>query len=372
MRIAFYGDSNHSRDFMGGAMRRILQKKYGDAGHGYLGLGRPWAWYDHMDVRIDRQASEWFTYNVTSQQLPGDAHYGHGMITVMSLGEGARTWVATADKDAPVGRTATRFDVHFLRGPQLGSFDMIVDGEVKRTVHTRAKEYAAGFAEVELPDAPHKLVLKVGKEGLVRLMGVAVERDPPGIVLDNIGVGMLGAHTMIRTNEQTFRQTIRHRGYDLVMFQLGTMKSPWLFEPNMRKVIARHKAALPGVPLLLMTPPDRVDYVELKKAPPSLNAVCGIIEQMAQELGLAFFDFRKAEGGEGSELRLAKAHMMGDGDNVHMNPKGAKYMGERVVYAIMSGFAAWLASHETAGCEGDAKDDSTLSARSVDGKDHSL
>ena len=41
VRIAVYGDSNMTMDFITGSMRRLLQGKYGDGGHGYVAMGRP-------------------------------------------------------------------------------------------------------------------------------------------------------------------------------------------------------------------------------------------------------------------------------------------------------------------------------------------
>jgi hypothetical protein len=53
LRVAVYGDSNLTMDQMTGQMRRTLQGRYGDAGHGFVALGRPWAHYHHMDVEHD-------------------------------------------------------------------------------------------------------------------------------------------------------------------------------------------------------------------------------------------------------------------------------------------------------------------------------
>src|SRR5262249_27239268 len=50
VRIAVYGDSNLTMDWITGRMRRQLQARYGDAGHGFIALGRPWSHYKHMDV----------------------------------------------------------------------------------------------------------------------------------------------------------------------------------------------------------------------------------------------------------------------------------------------------------------------------------
>ncbi len=50
LRIGVYGDSNLTSDFISGHLRRVLQDRYGDAGHGYISLSRPWGSYRHEDV----------------------------------------------------------------------------------------------------------------------------------------------------------------------------------------------------------------------------------------------------------------------------------------------------------------------------------
>src|SRR5262245_23141258 len=49
-RILHYGDSLLTSDFISGTMRRRMQTKFGDAGHGFILLANPWEWYFHNDV----------------------------------------------------------------------------------------------------------------------------------------------------------------------------------------------------------------------------------------------------------------------------------------------------------------------------------
>jgi hypothetical protein len=56
VRIAVYGDSNMTMDFITGQMRRLFQAKFGDGGHGYVAMARPWGWYRHWvveDLHLD-------------------------------------------------------------------------------------------------------------------------------------------------------------------------------------------------------------------------------------------------------------------------------------------------------------------------------
>src|SRR6202042_932787 len=50
--IVHYGDSPTTADLITGDIRTILQNHYGDAGHGYVLIGKPWAWYQHTGVQL--------------------------------------------------------------------------------------------------------------------------------------------------------------------------------------------------------------------------------------------------------------------------------------------------------------------------------
>src|SRR5260221_3393107 len=46
-RLAMYGDSNHKQDMPEAHLRRALQARFGDAGHGWVPLARP-HWLHHQ------------------------------------------------------------------------------------------------------------------------------------------------------------------------------------------------------------------------------------------------------------------------------------------------------------------------------------
>ncbi|MEI7894548.1 MAG: hypothetical protein WCI05_15745, partial [Myxococcales bacterium] len=190
LRIAVYGDSNGTMDFMTGAMRRALQGKYGDAGHGYVSIGQPWNWYRHRDVKVTLMTGTWESFTVTTKPVL-DGFYGQALIMAESLQNGATAWISTADADAPVGTRATSLEVYFLRGPRGGVFDVMADGVRLATVDTSAKEHAAGFERVSVADGPHKFALVARSTKRVRIFGVVLEREPPSVQVDGLGVGSL-------------------------------------------------------------------------------------------------------------------------------------------------------------------------------------
>ena len=56
-RIIHYGDSPIMGGMLTSTVRRKLQLRFGDAGHGFVLLAKPWGWYQHLGVR--HEASGW-------------------------------------------------------------------------------------------------------------------------------------------------------------------------------------------------------------------------------------------------------------------------------------------------------------------------
>jgi hypothetical protein len=349
VRMVVYGDSNGTMDFMTGEMRRLLQTKYGDAGHGFVATGRPWNWYRHRYVRHDSIKDEWEPFTVTTKPTM-DGYYGFGMIVGESLQTGADTWVETAEDGAPIGTRVASFDISFLKWPRGGPFDVKIDGHLLATVDSHAKKAEAGFFRVDIPDGPHKLDLVARSFRKVRIFGVALGRPGPGVQVDGVGVGSLNCLTMLRDDPEIDRATLARRGYDLVVFHIGsnTFVAGDL-GACMKQVIARQRAALPGVPVLLMTPPDFLGQWHPPKTASWLVQVCESMRGMAKDDGVAFFDFRAAMGGDGSIAKFQDAGMT-QGDYTHFNERGGAYMGDRVVGALLSAFDRYAEAHPRVGC----------------------
>jgi hypothetical protein len=355
VRIGVYGDSNGTMDFMTGEMRRVLQTKYGDAGHGFVAVGRPWNWYRHRWVRHDLQVGEWESNAVTTKPtqdtLTGIGYYGHAMITAQSLQGGAMVWIGTADADAgaPISTRVARFEIYYLKWPRGGPFEAKIDGETRASVDTQADTPGAGFERIEVPDGPHTLTLVAKRSDRpVRFFGVTLTRDPgqadvkPSFQVDGLGVGSLNCLTMTRDDPATNTPTLQRRGYDLVVFHTGSNTFFGDLPACMKKVIDRHKGALPEASYLVMTPPD-------SKESEHIDLTCADLKRSAAENGAAFFDFRAAMGGDGSMATFSKKDMCGDG--LHFNEKGGAYMGDRVLYALWKGLAAYAKAHPRVGCD---------------------
>src|SRR5690606_37395245 len=135
-RMAVWGDSNVASDLVTSVLRLALQKRFGDAGHGYVLLTRTSKRYFHNDVRQIR-ASGWGVSQMTGP-LAADALYGLGATTFRALGKGAFARIGTATHGS-FGRRASRVGVSYLAQPKGAGFEVLVDGETVGTVSAEAE-----------------------------------------------------------------------------------------------------------------------------------------------------------------------------------------------------------------------------------------
>ena len=77
-RIVHYGDSPTTADLITGDARKLLQSRFGDAGHGFCLLGKPWAWYGHNGVDL---SGDGWTIDPASMSKVKDGFYGLGGVT---------------------------------------------------------------------------------------------------------------------------------------------------------------------------------------------------------------------------------------------------------------------------------------------------
>jgi hypothetical protein len=354
VRIAVYGDSNGTMDYITGEMRRLLQTAYGDAGHGFVALARPWPWYHHQYVVADYNRDAWSAFTVTTHPTPAlDPWYGQGLIVAQSKQTGAATWVATAPDGAPIGTRASHFEVWYLAWPPGGAFDMKIDGEVVAGADTHSDgDPHFAFVAADVVDGSHKMMAVTRSAKPVRLLGAVVERDEAGFQVDGLGVGSLNCLCVLRESEALDAEIFAHRPYDLVVFHIGSNTwNPAVMDPVecMKAEIARLRRAMPNVSILIMTPPDWGED-GAKWTPGWLVKAEKQLRRVADEAPAAFFDFRHAMGGEGSMARF-EDHGMTNGDGLHFNQKGGAYVGQRVAGALARAFAAWAHDHPRVGCE---------------------
>lgn len=351
VRIAIYGDSNMTMDFIAGPLRRNLQLEFGDGGHGFIALARPWSHYRHIDV-VQEIGSAFESYAITTKPT-GDGAYGIAGIVSESPSPGSKVRIKTAPESSPVGRSASRFDVFWLKGPRRGAFEVLVDGASYAQLSSEAPERGVGIHRVEVEDGPHAFDSVVRSPQYVRFLGSAVERVKPGVVVDNLGVGAMPTRCITLMDPAIASPILEHRRYDLVILMTGTADIYQTDEAVgfVREVVALHRRANPDVSFLLVAPPDRgVSH--------ALRHLVKIGEQrkaLATEIEVGFWDLLNAMGGPTSMMKFIRKSLALP-DQIHFSEAGGAWVGRRLHQALMRGFEKYVEEHPDAGCGGGSKE----------------
>lgn len=334
VHIIQIGDSHTAGDAITGAWRELLQARWGDGGRGVLAPGRPYAGY--------------FTRGITASMSPGwrvAATFGKGWSgTATPLGLSSYSLTSTAPGAAmglvaDPGRSFDRFVVCVVAGPDTGTLVVSLgDGTIQRLVlvapeptpHCETIRTLVDQTSVTLtaPDAP------------VTIISWAVFNDDGGVALSNLGV--VGAQLLHfgRTDDALLAEELRAYAPDLIVLAFGTNEGfgPWIdtesYETVLRGQIARLQALAPGVPLLMLGPPDALSRSRALRgtakscpgasplfAPPALEAVRQVQRKVAGELDIAWWDWQVSMGGPCSAARWFEAGMMRF-DRVHFRTAG--------------------------------------------------
>ena len=338
--VLHYGDSPTTADLITGDVRAMLQKKFGDAGHGFLLTAKPWAWYQHRGVDISDKG--W-----TTSTAVGKGHedtYGVGGASFEGVA-GASSHITLKDSDQ------RSMEVAYLGRPGGGTVSVAANGVEVGTFSTAAESVAPAWHAVVLPQGTTTVDLKP-VSGAVRLFGETFRASGRGVVYDSLGLN--GASTTVLSNgfnAVAWTAELQHERPGLVIINYGTNESGFgsyvdkYYEPSLRTAIKRIKVALPGVPILVMSPMDRglrsgTDEIQTYDTIPRIVA---IERRVATEQGCAFFDTFDAMGGDGTMARWYTGHpRLVSGDLIHPTPQGAAMVAQLLVKDLMTGYEQYL------------------------------
>lgn len=336
-RVLHYGDSPTTADLITADLREQLQRRFGDAGHGLHLPARPWAWYGHRGVQI--RAKGWRIAPVTQR---GEADGWYGVAGASFTG-----WDGASTEFTLRGRGHERMVVHYARGPGGGLMAVEVEGEEIAAVETGSEVAAPGWWTVALPGGAREVELVV-KRGPVRVFAVSFESSGPGVIYDSLGLNGASAATLVYSqSEAHWAAQLRGVRPSLVVLNYGTNESGFdryvatTYRDDVRKMIQRVKRALPGTPVLVMSPMDRGVRESAGEigTVPALPGLVKIQREVALEEGCAFFNTFASMGGAGTmgkwysiQPRLVSA------DFIHPLPAGGRIVANLLERSLMRGY----------------------------------
>lgn len=352
-RITHYGDSPITNDGITSTVRRLMQEHYGDAGHGFILMDRPWAWYGHQGITFT-SGGDWDN-NPMMGAKENDGEFGLGGVSFRASGPGRYARFAPAS-EGETGKNFSRMEVYYLQQPGGGQFSVDVNNGSAQTVSTGSETTTSGFYEIKASgDGPNTFSVK-SLSGNVRVFGAVIENEGPGVVYDSLGVnGAYAGLLATAMNPEHWAQQLQHRNPNLVIINYGTNESQYAsddqmerYDKDLREVIRRVRAALPNVSILIVSPMDRGKRVAGGRIVtlPSIPKIVEMQQRVAREMGCAFFNTFKAMGGEGTMAKWAagtgKNHLVG-GDLTHPTAEGAEIVGRLIFEGINDSYLKYKA-----------------------------
>jgi lysophospholipase L1-like esterase len=345
VRIGFWGDSNVASDLVTSWLRRKLQGRFGDGGHGFVLPANSDEYYVHNDV--ERSASTGWRVSRIVGPLAVDGLYGLGGASFRSRWSADFVRVATSDRGA-VGGKVSHFGIHYLAHPEGPEVDVIVDGKAQEVIDSRADGARGMVRVVDVADGPHQLELRPRRAGL-RLFGMWLERDGPGVVLDALGLAGAKVRYLSRIERTHFHQQLAFRSPHLWVLNYGVnagqegLQFPMAdYQRTMIEVIRSMQEALPEASCLIVSPNDLAwktpqgDYLS-KQIVADLGATQRAVAAIC---GCAFWDLYQAMGGSGSMGRWIDRELARP-DMLHPTAAGAELLARWLYLALMEGLASY-------------------------------
>jgi lysophospholipase L1-like esterase len=359
-RAGHWGDSVLGVDGITSAIRRRMQARFGDAGHGFHALKQYDASYRQQNVRFSEAGNVRWSSCMIRNRCMDDGRYGYGGVTYWSSG-GAQSEYGTA-REGPVGLSASRFELWYQKQYNGGKVRLRVDGGDEQIIDTalplpegveslpadQRPPAVDAWALIQVPDGPHEFEVRAVGGGPVRAFGVVLERDGPGVTWD--GMALIGSFTsrMGEFDPEHLSSQLDHRELDLMVFTFGgndmsreksdLRRTMDPYVEDYTAVIKLFREARPEAACLIMGP---VDHGERESGAVRSREIVARMTEAQREValahGCAFFDTLAAMGGEGSIARW-KSQGLISGDLAHPTTRGHKLLGSMLVDAVLAGY----------------------------------
>ncbi|MFW5924567.1 MAG: GDSL-type esterase/lipase family protein [Myxococcota bacterium] len=337
VRVLHYGDSNVAADLWTSVARSALQRRFGDGGPGYVvpGFG------SRSDPSLgERKSSGWKARRkgFARDFGPLDGRWG---LAGVAAEAGAGGWVQLKMPPMPQGGV---LEVHALGQPRGGRLEVRIDGGEPTTIATKTSQHDLIRRRFHLAPGGHTARVRVGGPRPVRLLGVAVELDGPGVVYDVLGINGHRASAILDWDEDLLRAQLEHRRPDLVVLGYGGNEAldPQLdleiYERKLEQVVGRMQRLVGNADLLLVAP------LPMCPARPRVAKVAAVQRRIARRAAIGFWDSSRLSGPDASlcSWRHRRPPLI-SGDGMHLSKKGYGIVGEQFTEALLRPMAGRLA-----------------------------
>ena len=340
IRLTFFGASHTAGDFWTGHIRRVLQARYGDIGHGFIMPVAMAKGSRGHDINLCSNG-DWKRDYVGKEDGHGDDAYGLGM-SVSSDNPNNFAWVETTHQN-PIGRQFSTAHIFTLGTFGGGGLLAQVDRQDPFLLPTNQENQGLIKTTLELPPSSHRITLSPVGDGEVRLLGMSLEEQGSGALVDAIGIRGRQAKTWLQWNDILLRDMLSVLNPDILILAYGTNEANDSdydmdsYENDLRNVLETMQRAHPTSACILVGPSDR--GTEIKDGHYTVwertQLVAQVQRDVAPDFGCVFWDWQQATGGVGSmitwkytEPRLASL------DLIHFTAKGYQVSADQFLRAL--------------------------------------
>lgn len=330
VRIAYFGDSFIEADILTGDLRKMLQKRFGGSGVGYVPVTTRIAGFRRS---VRQSFGGWGSHSITdSVRFDRSLQDLSNHYFIPSPGAFVEL----------KGDTSSVSSCYFVASDSI-CIAASVNGAEPQRFRVAGQE---GLRKLSVNGRIGTVRWTVERFDSIPVF-YAVTMDPSeGIILDNFSTRGSSGQQLGGVPAPLLRQYASLRTYDLIVLQYGLnvasggLTNYAYYKDAMTRVVNYLKQAFPQASVLIVGVGDRESKDENGnlRTMPEVKSLIRYQQLLAAETKVAFWNMYDAMGGEGSMVRMvASKPAMANYDYTHINFHGGKHLAGILFEALMYG-----------------------------------
>jgi lysophospholipase L1-like esterase len=343
LRVLHYGDSQIENDRMSALIRYRLQKVFGGSG---CGMVPAVPLYSGNPVFKETQQGDWIRYTGFGRRDTALTHNSFGaMVCFTSIPQVSEEWPALEFKFLP-GRRASRFETIRLFLHAYSDSGTIA-WHLNDTLSDTLVNIPGGYQQIVLEDIDEAATVKLEFDFPAggRMYGLAFDPSS-GIQLDNMAMRASSGLEFSKIDRPLLEQMFVDMDPGLIILQFGGNVVPYIrnvahYQRVFKRELALLQEIIPEVAVIVIGPADMSTKENGKFTTfATIEPVRDALRKAALESGYAFWDMYEAMGGHNSMPNFVLADPpLAHPDYVHLTPRGANFMAEMFVKALLKEYA---------------------------------
>jgi hypothetical protein len=332
IKIAHFGDSHVQLDYFPSTVRRLMQRRYGNAGRGTLFPFSMCKTYSHIDFD-SKYTGTWVTAN--SIQTPPKLPVGIlGFVAQSSDAQSSFTIkfknskIEANDKlDLLFSANAYNYNISVNGGKDYKTPGVLIDTEKSGNIF-------------RIPVTTDSLMINLIRKNVdsskISLFGLVLDNDNPGVIYHNLGVG--GSIYSAMLHQTYFSDQFSLLDPDIAVLDWGTNDIIYKnsiaddLESTIIKTVKKLRSQKPEILIILTSVQDMNWKGKNITACKKFN---DLISKLAQQENCLYFDWYQISGGAQS-MKKWEQKGLARKDNIHLTREGYILKGELFFNAIVN------------------------------------